>query len=326
MTLPVYQNPIVPNRADPFITRVDGHYWFTASVPEYDRIELRGSGTIRGLAGAEPRIVWRRHESGPMSANIWAPEIHRVGGKWYIYFAAGRADDIFRIRSHVLENPAEDPSTGAWTEKGELNTPWDSFNLDATSFIHRGRQYLVWAQKDPAIQGNSNIYLAPMDNPWTIGARPVMLSRPDRDWERHGFWVNEGPAVLVRHGRVFISYSASATDANYCLGLLSASLDADLMDPASWTKADAPVFATDEANGQYGPGHNSFTVAEDGTSDLLVYHARNYREIAGDPLWNPDRHTRVQPFGWKPDGSPDFGRPVADALRGVPYPSAGSVP
>lgn len=52
--------------------------------------------------------------------------------------------------------------------------------------------------------------------------------------------------------------------------------------------------ATDhEANGQYGPGHNSFTISEDGSQDILVYHARSYREIVGDPLYDPNRHTRV---------------------------------
>jgi hypothetical protein len=64
--------------------------------------------------------------------------------------------------------------------------------------------------------------------------------------------------------------------------------------------------------GQYGPGHNSFTTSKDGKTDLLVYHARNYREIEGDPLQNPDRHTRAQPIVWRPDGTPDFGVPVPD--------------
>ena len=66
------------------------------------------------------------------------------------------------------------------------------------------------------------------------------------------------------------------------------------------------------ANGQYGPGHNSFTTSKDGKTDLLVYHARNYRDIDGDPLHDPNRHARVQPFGWRADGMPDFGTPLAD--------------
>jgi len=66
--------------------------------------------------------------------------------------------------------------------------------------------------------------------------------------------------------------------------------------------------------------NNSFTVAADGKTDLLFYHARNYRDIEGDPLRNPDRHTRVQMLGWKQDGAPDFGKPAADGPLPQKYP------
>lgn len=139
-----------------------------------------------------------------------------------------------------------------------------------------------------------------------------MIARPEYDWEKVGYWVNEGPAVLIRNGRVFIAYSASATDHNYCMGLLTADESSNLLDPTSWSKSPVPVFRSCPENSQYGPGHNSFTVASDGRTDLLVYHARNYRDISGDPLRNPDRHTRVQKINWKTDGTPDFGEPTPD--------------
>jgi GH43 family beta-xylosidase len=134
-----------------------------------------------------------------------------------------------------------------------------------------------------------------------------MLSKPEFDWETRGFRVNEGPAVL-RHGqRLFMTYSASATDENYAVGLLWADADADPLDPASWTKSREPVLTSSPEYEVFGPGHNSFTVAEDGETVLLVYHARTYTEIDGDPLWNPDRHTFVKPLCWDEHGMPLFG-------------------
>ncbi|MEB3368926.1 glycoside hydrolase family 43 protein [Saccharopolyspora mangrovi] len=311
---PRYANPLIRQRADPHITRhTDGSYYYTATVPEYDRLILRRARTIQGLADADEAVVWRKHETGPMGAHIWAPELHHVDGRWYLYFAAGDAEDVWRIRMYVLENSAADPFTGAWVEKGQIATAWDDFSLDATTFVHGGTRYLAWAQREPGIDSNSNLYLAPLSNPWTLTGAPVRLSQPTYEWETRGYKVNEGPSVIQRNGRVFLAYSASATDANYCLGLLTASADADLMDPAAWTKSAEPVFTSSEANSQYGPGHNSFTVAEDGSTDLLVYHARQYREIDGDPLLDPNRHTRVQPLGWKPDGTPAFATPVPDS-------------
>lgn len=310
-------NPFILQCADPWVVRhTDGYYYFTASVPEYDRIEVRRSASLEGLADAEPVVVWRKYETGVMSANIWAPEIHFISGAWYIYFAAARTaetnDGLFDHRMFVLENRSANPLEGVWENKGQIAANWESFSLDATTFEHKGTRYLVWAQKDPAIKGNSNLYIAPMANPWTLGGKQVMIAKPEYDWEKIGFLVNEGPAVLKRNGRIFITYSASATDHHYCMGLLAADEDADLLDPASWAKSPEPVFRTNEANGQYGPGHNSFTVSEDGLTDLLVFHARSYKEIVGDPLYDPNRHTRIQPFTWNEDGTPRFGEPAPD--------------
>ena len=136
-----------------------------------------------------------------------------------------------------------------------------------------------------------------------------MLTKPEYDWETIGFWVNEGPGILRHGNRIFITYSASATDENYAVGLLWAEQDSDLMDPQSWTKSDQPVFRSCFEHGVYGPGHNSFTKSEDGSADVLVYHARTYTEIVGDPLWDPNRHTYVKRVCWTEDGFPDFGRP-----------------
>jgi GH43 family beta-xylosidase len=305
-------NPLISQRADPFITpRTAGMYYFTGSVPEYDRIALRGASTIAGLGGAAETVIWRRPTSGRMGGHIWAPELHQIDGKWYVYFAAGDSDNVFRIRTYVLESPLADPLDPAgWTLKGQLATEWDGFTLDSTTFTNKGRRYLVWAQSEPEIAVNTSLYIARMANPWTLATKPTRITTPTKSWEIQGYKVNEGPAVLVRNGRVFITYSASATDARYCMGLLTAKADADLLDRRSWVKTPDPIFVTDANTQRYGPGHNSFTVAEDGVTDVLVYHARDYRDITGDPLYDPNRHTRVQKLYWHPDGTPLFGVPV----------------
>lgn len=322
-----YANPLVRNRADPHIHRHhDGFYYFTATAPEYDRIILRRSRTLAGLTTADESVIWKKHTSGAMGAHIWAPEIHHIDGAWYIYFASAPAEDVWAIRIWVLENTNADPFAGTWTEKGQLKTAWETFSLDATTFAlppahgsaragrtPTGTRYLAWAQHEPGMDNNTGIFLSEMANPWTLTGPQVRLSTPEYDWECVGFKVNEGPSVIARDGRLFLSYSAGATDHHYCLGLLTADADSDLLDPASWSKSPVPVFTSNDTTKQYGPGHNSFTVAEDGRTDVLVYHARQYKEITGDPLNDPNRHTRIQRLGWHPDGTPDFGIPVADA-------------
>lgn len=303
-----YTNPVVEQRADPWVYRDgEGQYYFIGTAPEFDRIEIRKAQSLNSLQNATPEVIWRKHEDGPMSGPIWAPELHRVDGIWYIYFAAGAASGPHpQIRMFVLSNPADDPTTGQWREEGRIQTQRDSFSLDATTFEHRGTRYLIWAQKDPEEKYNSALYIAKMSSPTTIVGPEILLTEPTLPWEVIGYKVNEGPAVIIRHGRVFVTYSASATDHNYAVGLLWADNEADLLDPSSWQKSPIPVFSTNEEVKRFGPGHNSFTVAEDGMTDVLIYHARDYREIQGNPLADPNRDARARILTWTKKGWPNF--------------------
>ena len=306
-----FNQPWILQRADPYIYRhTDGIYYFTASVPAYDKIILRSSDTLVGLQTAPEHEVWHKHESGPQSIHIWAPELHYLFGKWYIYYAGADKDDIWALRPYVLECQGQDPMKDPWIEKGKMTRAdedefsFEAFSLDGTVFLVNGEWYYIWAEKVGVGKQISNLYIAHMKNGYTLDTVQVLLTTPDYDWERYGFWVNEGPAVIQRDGKIFVTYSASDTGIHYCMGMLSADADSDLLDPRSWKKERYPVLSSNAEVGVYGPGHNSFTTDEDG-NDILVYHARTETEIVGDPLYNPNRHTMLMKFGWR-DGRPVF--------------------
>lgn len=300
--------PLVNQCADPYVYyHTDGYYYYTYSCPEYDRIEIRRAWSVKGLAEAKPLTIWRKHADGPMSWHIWAPELHFINGKWYIYFAAGRAEDPWWIRTYVLENTSSDPFCGSWEEKGLLESEWDSFMLDTTVFENKGKWYAIWAQKRQEKTENSALYLAEMESPTKLKLPQTLLTVPEFDWECKGFKVNEGAAVLKHNGKIFVTYSASATDATYCIGMLVADENADLTKPESWTKLDHPVFTTDEKKGIFGPGHNSFTTSRDGKEDYLIYHARPYAEVdLAFALYDPNRHTWVKRIKYDEKGYPVF--------------------
>ncbi|TCL54783.1 GH43 family beta-xylosidase [Kineothrix alysoides] len=312
----IYNKPWILQRADPYVYRhEDGAYYFTSSVPAYDGIVIRKSDTLEGLAQAEEVEVWHMHENGVMSHHIWAPEIHYINGAWYIYFAAGEAEAVWNIRPYVLECKDADPLTGTWTEKGKMGRAdgdefsFEAFSLDATVFENKGKYYYVWAEKVGVGKQISNLYIGEMESPYKLRTVQVLLTTPDYDWERIGFWVNEGPAVIKKNGKIFLTYSASETGVAYCMGMMTADEDSDLLDPLSWRKERNPVLQTKEEIGIYGPGHNSFTVDEEG-NDILVYHARTESEIVGNPLYNPNRHAMLMKVKWNENGMPvfDFGK------------------
>lgn len=306
------KKPFVLERADPWVYKhTDGYYYFTGSVPGYQSIEVRRATSLEGLETGERVLVWHAHDTGKQSQLIWAPEIHFIHGKWYIYYAASDDAEIrdqdHHHRMFVIENTAETPMNDQWVEKGQVITQFESFSLDATVFEHKNDLYYVWAQQDPRIPGNSNLYMSKMANPWTLKGKQVLLSIPEYSWERIGFKVNEGPAAISRNGKVFLTYSASATDENYAMGLLWADEDSDLLNGYSWHKAKEPVFVSSERNHLYGPGHNSFTTVDG--RDVLIYHARPEKNKQGDPLDNPNRHAHAQFFRWDEQGFPVFGEP-----------------
>ncbi|HYN92871.1 MAG TPA: family 43 glycosylhydrolase, partial [Pilimelia sp.] len=189
-----YTNPLAAQRADPHIVKhTDGFFYMTATVPEYDRLVLRRSATLQGLSTAPETVIWRRHTSGIMGAHIWAPEIHFIDGRWYVYFAAGATNAVWAIRMYVLEASGPNPLTATWAERGQISTPWQTFALDASTFVAGGVRYLVWAQAEPGIDTNSNLYIARMSNPWTLAGPPTRIAVPTLAWERRGgVEVNEG--------------------------------------------------------------------------------------------------------------------------------------
>lgn len=302
------KKPLILQRADPYVYfHSDGYYYFTASVPEYDRIEIRRAWSIKGLSEAEPVTIWRKHASGEMSYHIWAPELHYINNKWYLYFSAGRSESPWWIRSFVLENDSPDPFCGKWKEKGLLKSQWDSFMLDTTVFENKGKLFAVWAQKREERTENSAMFIAEMESPTKLKLPQTLLTYPEYDWECKGFKVNEGAAVLKRNEKIFITFSASATDSTYCMGLLYADENSDLTKKESWTKLDKPVLTTDAKTGIYGPGHNSFTTSRDGKTDYLIYHARQYADVdLSFALYDPNRQTWVKKINYDQNGFPIF--------------------
>lgn len=314
----------IKDRADPFIMKgSDGLYYFTASYPMYgendpegyDRIILRRSKTIEGLATAEERVIWHQKNSETSFRFIWAPEIHEIGGKWYVLFAASSsADNVWDINCHCIACSGEDPYNDNWIDIGKFEAfdgddfPFTGFSLDMTYFECNGKSYVAWAQNG----GNSNVYLATVDptKPWKTSCPHMLLTKPEFDWERVRIPVNEGPAVMIHEGKIYLAFSASATGPEYCIGLMYADENADLMDINSWTKLDKPLLTSDDLIGEYGPGHNSFVKDENGDW-IFVYHSRD--EVCfsgkcgysnGDSLYDPCRSARIRKVLWDEKGFP----------------------
>lgn len=307
------ENPLVLQRADPWVYPAGPDvFFFTSTVPEFNRIELRQSASIAGLGEATPTVIWRKKASGPMSANIWAPELHRIDGSWYIYFSAGSLDRPYDIRLYALKNAAENPMEGEWQEVGQIETKYDTFALDGTTFAHRSARYLVWSQKDPQDLQPASLHISTLDSPVDITGPEVLIGRPEFDWEKRGIPANQAASVIKHDGRIFIFYTASATDHRSAIGLMWADANADLLQPDAWSKHPEPVLATNEQHNRLGPGHPSVIQFQESDETIMFYHSREYRDLHGDELEDPNRHTRARQVRWDEDGMPTLRSDLSD--------------
>jgi GH43 family beta-xylosidase len=312
-----FKNPLLPSGPDPWVISRDGFYYYMNTMG--DNLTIWKTRDITDLAHAEKKVVWTPPPTGPYSKEVWAPELHFLLGKWYIYFAAdaGSNDDH---RIWVLENGSADPLQGTWTMKGKLADASDKWAIDPSVFESGGRMYAVWSGWEGDENGVQGIYIARLRNPWTIEGERVRISYPQYPWEKVGdldpqnrmvatphLDVNEGPEILQHGDKIFLIFSGSACWTNYYeLGMLTASQSSDLLDPHSWKKSPRPVFWQSPEAQAFGTGHNTFFKSPDGKQDWILYHANpGVNEGCGGR-----RSPRAQPFTWNADGTPDFGRPV----------------
>jgi GH43 family beta-xylosidase len=309
-----FTNPILPSGPDPFSFYKDGYYYYTHTLG--NRIDIWKTKNIANLATAQRKTIFTPPPGTTYSKDLWAPEIHFIDGKWYVYFAAdGGSNKTHRM--YVLENASNDPMEGEWIFKGKITDPSDKWAIDGDVFSYKKQWYMIWSGWEGDINGQQNIYIAKMKNPWTIEGNRVCISRPTLAWEKHGdlndpdgtrhLDVNEGPQALQHKNKLFIVFSGSAcwTD-QYALGLLIFTGKDDLLNAAHWKKLPEPVFQQSPADSVYAPGHNSFFRSPDGKQDWILYHANAH---PGDGCGGK-RSPRIQSFSWTKEGLPYFGKPM----------------
>lgn len=326
-----FTNPLLPKGPDPWAIWHDGNYYYMHTMA--DSLVLWKTSDITDLKNAAVKTIWIPTDPAN-SHDLWAPEIHRIGGNWYVLYAAddGNSDNH---QLYVLENTSDDPFDGHFVMKGHISTDKDNnWAIDGSFFELEGKLYMVWSgwQTRRVDTQTQCIYIAEMENPWTLRSERVLISKPELEWERkfvnpHGWTppdtilVNEGPQPLISPDgkQVHIVYSASGCwTPYYALGMLTTKAGNNLLDPDSWYKSAEPVFEQSPENKVFGTGHNSFFKSPDGTEDYILYHARD-TEV--DPPGAGDvRSPRAQKISWNKNGYPEMGIPLPVTQK-LPKPS-----
>ena len=92
-------------------------------------VHRAGAEDLHGRGDGSPCCEW------------WAPEVHQIDGRWYVYVAADDGDNE-NHRTYVL---SADTITGPYAFEGRLELPGDRWAIDATVFAVGDATYMVWS-------------------------------------------------------------------------------------------------------------------------------------------------------------------------------------
>jgi GH43 family beta-xylosidase len=293
-----YTNPLFKGQ-DPYVTFWNGNYYYSDAGG--GRIQIRKSTSLTGLPKQTPYLVWTN--AGTHITRVWAPELHQIDDRWYVYFSAD-IDSNNQHRLYVAQG-GSDPldSYGAAVLLTDSTNRWA---IDPDVFTAAdGQLYITWScTNDLTGTAPQSICLARMSDPQHIASATVKIATPTEPWETRTAPIEEGPVGFVHQGITYITFSGSAswTNNDYSVGVLIAK-SGDLLDPQSWVKR-GPIF--DHHGRAYGPGSVIFVPSPDGTELWSLYHA--YDNVTCAP-WSC-RSIRLQKVHWDDDGTPSLGYPV----------------
>lgn len=301
-----FKNPIYDSAGDPWVFQDNGYYYVTYTTGNNVKLIKTQKMSELKTSNAFAKIVWNPTAGTMNSSEIWAPEIHKVDGAWYIYYAASNGVNETH-RMWVLKNTASDPTTGTWEDVGELELPDDKWAIDGTIVKINDKLYYSWSGWEGDVNVKQNIYICEMESPTKATGNRVLLLTPTYAWEKNGTSpeVIEAPQFFIKNDKVFIFYSAGAcwTD-GYSIGAIWMDIANNPLDANSWQRMENnPLFKASAS--AYGPGHNSFFKSLDGTEDWILYHA-NPAQGQGCAA---ARSMRMQKISWTTNDFPVLGTP-----------------
>lgn len=300
-----YENPVWPKYfADPFVLRHEGSYYAYGTGQEPLEADGRAFPVLRSSNLVDWTYVGGAVRPITGATAYWAPEVAERGGKFYLYFSAafGGSDE-----SHGLRVAVADVPTGPFNDTGKLLLPEHGFSIDPHPFRdpRTGQAYLFFAtdytSDEPHGTGLAVVPLNP--DMVSVSGTPKTVIRASEDWHiyerdrnyKGQTWRKwhtvEGPFVLFHDNRYWCLYSGGRwSGENYGVGFAVA--DDPLGPWRDESAANGPAVLRGTPNEIVGPGHNSVTLAPDGHTQMLVYHAWDknltQRRMCIDPLiWTP---------------------------------------
>ena len=281
-----YSNPLYQGE-DPWAIYRNGYYYVCTSGPVNPTAVYVSKS--RTLLDRGPKIkVW---EDADNYHRVFAPELHYINGKWYIYLCADASSRSWAHHAVVLEGSTGDPQDG-FINRGILFTGDVNGNFQANDFTvltYNSQLYAFWGSLNDAYV--NGVVMAPMASPTSITA-----------YRREIGLMAEGPRAIIRNNKIIMTGAAGAfASKSYCIIAVLYNGTGSIQDRANWTSLGTLFSTTTDV---WGPSRASYTVSADSTEYWMMYHSKIFN--ADD---NGMRQVNIKKFTFKTDDTPDFGTP-----------------
>ena len=259
-------NPVWPsNFPDPQVIR-DGSGWVA--------IATNGNGMNVQTLHSDDLATWTQGSDAlpqlpawSTKGKVWAPEAHRFGEKWVLYYTTMAPNPSIQCISLAVADKPDGPYKDTST-KPLVCEQDQGGSIDASPFVAAdGTAYLYWKNDGNAVGMDTWISVQRLSSDGQrLEGKPKRLIRQDLPWEGQ---LVEAPFVWERDGVFHLFYSANDYGSDkYAVGHAIASSPT-----GPFTKDPDPVLTSTAVAA--GPGHCAL-FEKDGRV-FMVYHA-----------WSPD--------------------------------------
>lgn len=250
---------------DPFILadkKTQTYYMYGSvqgNVPQ-DKFEVYTSKDLNDweLGGT----IFEKNDDFWGKINFWAPEVHEIDGKYYM-FATFRIPDTIFHRSQILVCDTPD---GKFVPINDGLTPPDISALDATYFVDDGKAYTFYCHEWLQI-GDGTVRMQELDDSLRPVGEPVVLFKAsDAPWvvnahQTKTCLVTDGP-FLRKYGDTYFMLWSSFCKSGYAVSYCTAK---NLRGP--WLQTEKPLLEIDGGHGMLFDGFDGQT--------YFVCHAPN---------------------------------------------------
>ncbi len=235
------------------------------------------------FVNSESCLVYRSNSEDETYGYLWAPELHFIKGKWYIYTSCENAPNDDKKHIIVLEAKTDSPFDG-FKLCGHINR--DVFSIDPTVYFDEKCDELYLCCST-VIDGVQTLSIQKLKTPSEPVGEFAIIAKPELEWELVPPYdkipiVEGGYFVKSPNGRLFITYSANGCwSDDYAIGLLEYK-GGNIVSSDSWEKYSLPIAI--KSNGNFGPGHATFFYSPNKSELWICYHCLEMSNPENRPM------------------------------------------